>query len=161
MSEQVVCSHCGAMMAPSADGRQYVCRYCGTRTQVAIGADQLALGAALDLANTDVFLARLANTLSQGFAEAARIESRDWAGGRYVTAIEVRLEPDVFFVRREGQHAVAQHQRVVRGIALRTSTLPLDRWLEMLLDALATHANENARAAWVLGQLDTGGRGGR
>jgi hypothetical protein len=76
-----------------------------------------------------------------------------------VEGIEVHLDPDKFFVRREGHHVVAQHQKVVRGIALRTSSVTLDRWFEMLCEALAEHANTNARAAWVLGQIT--GRAGR
>jgi hypothetical protein len=136
-------------MAPGPDGRVVGCRYCGTRIQAAIGADQIAAGMALDLSNIDAFLGRLAATLQQGFAEHARIES----SGSHVASIEVSLEPDVFSVRREGGHAVAQHKKIVRGIALRTSTVPLDRWVDLLLAALAAHANENARAAWVLGQF--------
>jgi hypothetical protein len=152
MTAPVRCDNCGATMTPHFDGRLYTCAYCRAQVQVAIGADQIARGMALDLANVDAFLARLANTLSQGFAEHSRIE----ANGSYVMAIEVLLEPDVFMVRREGQHAVAQHKKVVRGIALRTATLPLDRWVELLTESLANHANTNARAAWVLGQI--GGR---
>jgi hypothetical protein len=153
MSQQIQCSNCGGMMNPQWDGRVYVCPYCKTQAQVGISADQIAAGFALDLANVDHFLSHLANTLSQGFKEHARID----ANGSYVMGIEINLEPNVFLVKREGQHAVAQHRKVVRGIALRTSTLALDRWLELLLESLAEHANTNARAGWVLGQI--GGKG--
>jgi hypothetical protein len=149
MSQPVPCSNCGAMMVPQWDGRIHACPYCRTQVQVAITGDQLAAGMALDLANVDAFLGRLAQTLYQGFTEHTRIEAQ----GNYVIGIEVHLEPDVFMVRRDGQHAVAQHKKVVRGIALKTATVPLDRWVELLMDALARHANMNARAAWVLGQL--------
>jgi hypothetical protein len=152
MPEPVRCDNCGATMNPQWDGRLYACPYCRAQVQVAIGVDQLAAGMALDLANVDAFLSRLANTLSQGFGEHTRID----ASGPHVQGIEIALDPDVFVVRREGHHAVAQHRKVVRGIALRTATLPLDRWVDLLLQALADHANANARAAWVLGQL--GGR---
>ena len=151
MSDQKVvqCTGCGANMAPQADGRVHACPYCGAAIQVAIAADQLAAGMALNLQDVDAFLSRLANTMSQGFQEHTRIE----ANGRTVMLIEINLEPEVFVVRREGQHAVAQHKKVVRGIALKNTTLQLDRWVTMLTTALAKHANENARAAWVLGQL--------
>jgi hypothetical protein len=137
------------MAAPEADGRTYVCPYCRTRVQVAIGADQIAQGMALDLGNMEKFLAQLANTLSQGFAESTRIE----ANGPVVHLIEINLEPEIFTAKRDGGRVLAQHRRVVRGIALKTSTLPLDRWVEQLTAALARHANQNARAAWVLSQL--------
>jgi hypothetical protein len=152
MPEPVACTNCGAMMVPQWDGRVHACPYCRTQIQVAISGDQLAAGMALDIANVDAFLARLAQTLWQGFSEHTRIE----ANGTHVMAIEVNLEPDVFMVRREGNHAQAHHKKVVRGVALRTRAVALDLWVEMLTDALAAHANTNARAAWVLGQL--GGR---
>jgi hypothetical protein len=142
------------MMMPDAQGRVYACHYCNTRVQVGIAGDQIAAGMQLDLANMENFLAQLANTLSQGFSEHTRIE----ANGRVVLAIEVNIESDHFTARREGQHVVAQHKRIVRGIALKTSTLALDRWLEMLTDSLARHANTNARAAWVLSQIGGGRR---
>lgn len=139
-------------MVPDATGRVYACPYCRTQAQVGIDGAQIAAGMALDLTNVDAFLGRLAQTLYQGFGEHTRIQ----ANGNWVQSIEVDLTPDVFLVHREGNHAVAQHKKIVRGVALRTKTLALDVWVGMLTDALADHANTNARAAWVLGQL--GGR---
>ncbi len=137
------------MMAPEADGRTFACAYCGTRIQVAIGADQIALGMAIDLSNLEDFVAKLANALSQGFAEHTQIR----ASGRVVHAIDLNLEPDHFALERHGREFVAQHKKVVRGVALRTAILPLDVWFQKLTDALAAHANQNSRAAWVLSQL--------
>src|SRR5262249_37931798 len=149
MSGPVACSNCGAMMVPAWDGRVYACPFCRTQCQVAISGDQIAAGMALDLSNIDAVLSRLAQTLWQGFSEHTRINAQ----GHYVHGLELNLEPDVFMIHREGQSAVAQHKKVVRGVALRTKTLPLDVWLDLLTEALANHANTNARAAWVLGQL--------
>jgi predicted RNA-binding Zn-ribbon protein involved in translation (DUF1610 family) len=149
-----VCANCGGTMSPQWDGRVYVCPYCGAQTQLAIGADQIARGMQLDFQNMDVFLGQLAQTLAQGFAECARIS----AAGNVVHSIEVTLDPDVYIVMREGRSVVAKHKRVVRGIALKTSTLPLDRWVDKLTESLADHANTNARAAWVLGQIRGGQR---
>jgi hypothetical protein len=140
------------MMVPQFDGRVYSCAYCRTQMQVAIGADQIAAGMALDLANVDTFLSKLAATLKQGFHEHTRIEDN----GGYVLSIEITLDPEVFMAHREGSSVVAKHKKVVRGIALRTKTVTLDSWVDMLTKALASHANQNARAAWVLGQI--GGR---
>lgn len=151
--QPVPCANCGAMMVPSPDGRTYVCRYCQTHVQVAVDASQIAAGMRLDLSNVEAFLAHLAGTLSQGFAERTKIE----AHGQRVHAIEIDLDPDHFIARREGAEVVAEHKKVVRGIALRTNRPPLDRWVELLTEALARHANTNARAAWVLGKLT--GRG--
>jgi hypothetical protein len=137
------------MMVPLGDGRTYACNYCHTQVVVAIDGQQIAAGMRLDLANADAFLAQIANTLATGFAEATRIQ----ANGRQVLSIEVTLDPDVFLAHREAQGVVTQHKRVVRGIALRTTAVPIDRWVQMLTEALARHANTNARAAWVLGRL--------
>jgi len=117
--------------------------------QVAIGADQIARGMAVDLSNLEDFVARVANALSQGFGEHTQIRAR----GRVVDAIDLVLEPDHFALERQGQNFVAKHKKVVRGIALRTATLPLDVWFDKLTEALAAHANQNSRAAWVLSQL--------
>ncbi len=147
------CAQCGAPMTPDATGRLFVCRYCGAQVQHGIGAEQIAQGMALDLSNVDQFLAQLANTLSQGFAEFSRIDARPMNGVNVVHSIEVLVEPDVFVVMREGNRANAHHKKLVRGVALKTTQMPLDQWLDRLLDSLAMKANENARAAWVLGQL--------
>ena len=149
MPQPVTCANCGAMMTPQWDGRIYACPYCKTQVQVAISGEQIAAGMALDLTNMDAFLSKLAYTLWQGFQEHTRIDAQ----GNWVRSIEIHLEPDVFFVRREGQHVVAQHQKIVRGIALRTKQLALDVWVDLLTESLAAQANTNARAAWVLGQL--------
>ncbi len=143
------------MMTPQWDGRVYTCPFCKTQMQVAIGADQIAAGMAIDLANVEAFMTKLATTLSQGFTEHTQIQSN----GAHVLSIEIHLDPDHFHVHREGQHAVATIKKVVRGVALRTKTVSLDLWYTQLTQALATHANTNARAAWVLGQIGTGSSG--
>lgn len=136
-------------MKPHPDGRVYSCGYCGREAQVGVGADQLAAGMALDLTNIDAFLGRLAHALQQALGGQVRV---DGSGG-YVRAIELMLEPDGFLVRREATGVVAQHKRIVRGIALKTRDLPLDQWVHQLSEALARHANVNQHAAWALDQL--------
>ena len=155
MHDPIPCQNCGAMMAPHPqDPRVLHCHYCNTSLQAGVTGDQIAQGMQLDLANVENFLAHLANTLSQGFGERSKIT----ASGREVHAIEIDLDPDQFSVSRNGQHAVATHKRVVRGIALKTQTLSLDVWVEKLFDALAKHSNQSQRAAWVLGRLGGGRR---
>ena len=57
--------------------------------------------------------------------------------GAEIVAIELNLPPDVFLARRDGREVVAQHKSrlMVRGIALKTASHPLDRWVEMLCKA--------------------------
>jgi hypothetical protein len=149
MQNHVQCHHCGAPMLPHPDGRVYSCNFCGTQAQVAVGADQIAAGMALDLSNVDAFLGRLAHALQQALAGQVHVE----ASGGVVRSIDLMLEPDGFIVRREGAGVVAQHKKIVRGIALKTRDLPLDQWVHQLAEALARHANVNAHAAWALDQL--------
>ena len=103
----------------------------------------------VDLSNLEDFVAKLAGALSQGFAEHSKIQSQ----GHVVHAIELALDPDHFALQRQGSEFVTRHKKVVRGVALRTATLPLDQWFQKLTEALARHANQNSRAAWVLSQL--------
>lgn len=141
-SEEVGCDNCGAVMNPMQDGRTYVCRYCSAQRLIGVDASQLAIGMNADLTNVSAFLQRLAHSLETAVADRTRVERH----GAEIIAIELNLPPDVFLARREGRDVVAQHRRMVRGIALKTASHPLDRWVEMLCKALAAHANENTRA---------------
>lgn len=133
-------------MEPGAEGRTFGCKYCGSVMQVAVDAAQIAAGMRLDLTNTSAFLHRLAHMLETAVADHTKIER----SGAEVIAIHLDLAPDVFLARRESHGVLAQHKRLVRGIALKTATHPLDRWVEMVTQALAAHANENARATQAL-----------
>ena len=137
------------MMKPLGDGRTYRCDFCRTQVVVAVEGHQIAAGMRLDLTNIDQFLGQLANTLHAGYAECTRIQ----AVGPTVHAIEVTIEPDGYAIRRDGSGVVAQYKKLVRGIALKTQTLPVDQWVDMLTKSLARQAQSNARAAWVLAQL--------
>jgi hypothetical protein len=149
---QVNCQNCGAPMQPGADHRVYKCGFCGTAAQVAVGADQIAKGMALDMSNIETFLGHLAHALQQAVPQQVRVEG----SGAHVVAIEVNLDPDAFTLRREGGHVVSQYKKLVRGIALKTKDLPLDKWVEMLQQSLAKHANVNAQAGALAAQLGRG-----
>jgi hypothetical protein len=136
-------------MDPGPEGRSYGCKYCGSVMQVAVDAAQIAAGMRLDLSNTTAFLHRLAHTLETAVAERTKIDRH----GSEVVGIQLDLDPDLFLARRESHGILAQHKRLVRGIALKTATHPLDRWVEMVTAALAAHANENARATAALTSL--------
>lgn len=149
MSQQVKCGNCGAMMSPTADGRTYACDYCGKSAQAAIDSQQLADGLKLDVGNAEAFLFQLASALHPGFEGRSRLELQ----GEKVILFELNLDPDLFVARRETRGLVVQHRKMVRGIALKTTTHPLDKWAQQLIKALAAHANENARVAQVLMRL--------
>lgn len=149
MSQTVHCTNCGAPTTPKPDGRTYACGYCGAEILVGVDGQQIARGLALDLHNADIFLAQLATALEHGFAAQMRVQRN----GHHVVSLELTLEPHVFIATREARGVIAKHKRVSRGIALKTTTHPLDRWVALLTQAVAEHANTSARAADVLARL--------
>ncbi len=149
MAEQIRYQNCNAPMKPRADGRTMACDHCGAELQAAVGADQIAAGLKLDLADIDEFVSQLAHALHQGMKERSKLQLE----GTRVVLFELDLGNDMFVVLRESGSVVTRHKKMVRGIALKTATHPIDRWVELLSKALASHANENARVAQVLSQL--------
>jgi hypothetical protein len=135
-------------MVPGADGRTYVCEYCDAQMLVAVDADQIAQGMALDLANVDTFLVQLADALAH-LPEHTKVHRQ----GPHVHAIEITFTGDVFLAKRDAQGITAQQKKLVRGVALKTATHPLDLWVENLTRALAKLANENTRAGQALTRL--------
>ena len=152
MSDTVECKNCGAPTSPGADGRTLSCRYCGVSRQIAVGAAQVMAGLKIDLARTDEFLERLAAAMTGAYGELARVHHH---AGR-VASFEMNLDPDLFVLKREPRGLVAHHKKMVRGVALKTTTVPIDRWAEMLAVALAAHANTSAHAAGVLERIRLG-----
>ena len=143
------CEICGAPTEPGADGRTYACPYCRAQRLVTVDAAQISAGMKLDLANAAAFLDRLAHTLEAAFADRTKIQRH----GAAVQVIELDLGAERFVATREAHGVLAQHKKVVRGIALKTVSHPLDRWVELLTAALAAHANENTRASEALSAL--------
>lgn len=147
-AEPVRCTSCGApMKLYSVDSRVTACEYCGAQVQTAIDHHQIAQGLALDLADLDSFLDRLAERMTAALDSRARIV-RD--AGK-VVAVEINLDPDLFVVKRDpGGGVTAVYKKLVRGVALKSAPHPLDRWYGMLTTSLARFANENARVALAL-----------
>jgi hypothetical protein len=129
-------------MAPMADGRTYACNYCGAKRLIAVDAQQIAQGFQVDVSNVTAFLQHLAHTLESAVADRTRVIRN----GAHVVSLELNLGQDGFLAKHEGGEVVTQHKKIVRGIALKTTAHPIDRWVDMLLKALAAHANENSRA---------------
>jgi hypothetical protein len=136
-------------MLPAPDGRTYDCKYCGAQILVSVEVEQLAAGMKLDLSNATAFLGKLAHMLESAFADRTKVHRQ----GADVHGIEIDLGADLFVARRDGQGVVAQHKKMVRGIALKTATHPLHQWVTMLHTALAALANENTRASQALASL--------
>lgn len=152
MSAPIKCANCGAVMTPGADGRTYACKYCEAEQQVAIDAEQIAAGLRLDTSSAAAFLDQLATVLAASFADRTRVQ-RD---GDRVMLFELDLDKDRFVAKHEGRGVVTQHKRMVRGVALKTVTHPVDVWVGLLAKALAAHANTSAQAVQILAQIKVG-----
>jgi hypothetical protein len=146
------CSECGGPLKLQRVGGAHVCAYCGAQQQIAIDGEQLAAGLQLDLANVESFMHSLAMSLHGHFGDRTKLVAQ---GGR-IELFEINLDPDLFLAKRERGTVVAQYKKLVRGVALKTATHPLDHWVKLLAKALAAHANENARVATVLARLQGG-----
>ena len=149
MTGQVRCSNCGAPMTPQDDGRTFACLHCSAKAQVAIDSEQIAAGMRLDLANMEAFLVQLANALHHGFPDRTKIHRT----GSVIATIELELEKDLFLAKRDAHGVVAVHKKMVRGVALKIVTHPLDKWVELLTRTIAAHVNSNARVAQALARL--------
>jgi ribosomal protein S27AE len=141
--EPIFCPNCGALMAPSDDARVYSCRYCKAQLVAGVGAGQLARGMGVDLANTALAVGQIASYLEQVFPSRVAIERQ----GERVASFSLDMDTDVFVAKDERHGHVFQHRRMSRGVALRTTRLGLDRWVELLAQIVAAHASQSAQAA--------------
>ena len=150
MTELSRCNNCGAPLTQSGpDVRKGVCQHCGAELTVAIDSAQIAAGMQLDIANADAFMRQLARALGHAFGQRTRIE---WSGGR-ITKVSLDLGKDMFVALLDIDQVVGQKKKMVRGVSLKTVAHPIDIWVGLLHEAIATHVNTNAKAATALAQL--------
>jgi hypothetical protein len=150
MTELSRCHNCGAPLSQSGpDVRKGVCQHCGAELTVAIDSDQIAAGMQLDMANAEAFMRQLARALGHAFGQRTRIE---WGRGR-ITKVALDLGKDMFVAVLEIDTVIGQKKKMVRGVALKTVVHPIEDWVLLLHEAIATHVNSNAKAATALAQL--------
>lgn len=152
--EQIRCDNCGALMDAPADGRKYVCSFCNAEQLVAIDGSQIAAALRSDMADVEAFLAQLAAALANAVPERTRVQH----DGVRMVHLEVLFEKDAFVAKRQPDGLVAQHKKMVRGVALKTVTHPLHRWVDLLSAALASHANTSGQVAEALAKRSGGRR---
>ncbi len=152
MSERVACENCGA---PKHHGAE--CEYCSPTSGRAL--DPTVLAATLVGADGDIEIAivTMAAKLVESFPEHASVEhSGGLLSAKKVKLLEVRLDPHIYRVRRDGHHLVAERVKVVRAVALKTTKLDFADWVRELSTDLtamakATAASRAALARWVRG----------
>jgi hypothetical protein len=109
-------------------------------------SDDLDLAAAAlraDARDAPALLAGLAAWLEQAIPDLVTVQ-RKRAGlldsRKQVVRITCRLGEDTFLLEPEGAGTSARRARTVRGITLKTETVPLAEWLNQLATALVSHA---------------------
>ncbi len=105
--------------------------------------DLAAAGLRADARDAPALLAGLAAWLEQAIPGLVTVE-RKRAGmfdsRKQVVRITCRLGEDTFLLEPDGAGTSARRARTVRGITLKTETLPLADWLNQLASALVSHA---------------------
>jgi hypothetical protein len=105
--------------------------------------DLVAAALRADLADSRSFLEALAVRLEGALPGIARVQ-RKRAGllsrDKVVQRIEVTLGDERFACAHAPDGVIAERVHVVRGIALKRETVPVERWIEELAAALSTHA---------------------
>jgi hypothetical protein len=115
----------------------------GDDLEAAPDIDLLAAALRADLQDNRTFLEALAVRLEGALPGIARVQRRR-AGflsrDKVVQRIEVTLGDDRFACAEAPHGLTAEKVHVVRGIALKRETVPVERWIEELAAALSTHA---------------------
>jgi hypothetical protein len=131
------------------------CDYCSPTSGKAL--DPSVLAATIGGADGDIekAIANMAERLKASFPDFTEVETAMFGGK--VKLLEIKLDPHVYRVRRDGKHLVPERSKVVRGVALKTSKLDFADWLRELstdLTAMAkqTAASRAALARWVRGE---------
>jgi hypothetical protein len=115
----------------------------GDDLEAAPDIDLVAAALRADLQDNRSFLQALAVRLEgalPGIAQVQRKRAGLLSRERVVQRVEVTLGDDRFTCAHGAQGLVAERVHVVRGIALKRETVPVERWIEELAAALSTHA---------------------
>ena len=117
--------------------------------------DLVAAALRADLNDLDAFVEALATKLEVSFPDAVRIDRKGGllGGRKRVQRVAVQLGGDSFELERDGGSVICRRRAVVRGIALKTEELELERWLDEVSAALVASADEAGRGRAALEKL--------
>lgn len=107
--------------------------------------DLLAASLRADTADMGTWVDVLGKKLAGALPYRVRLRHGGFFGGGAVTGFTVDLGAWRFGMRLEHGQPSAERTHVVRDIALKTETLPLDAWLDALVEALTELAETSAR----------------
>jgi hypothetical protein len=98
----------------------------------------------------------LAQKLSVALPEQTKIRRRSpklLSRNKQVERVEVQLGTDTFLLSVLGTGAEAARAKTVHGVVIKREELPLDQWLETLLQALAAEARRSETTRLALERL--------
>ena len=104
----------------------------------------------------DTFVEVLGAKLERALPGRAKVERgslRRWSKERRVKRIELELGATRYLLVAEGGVVDARRARAVRGIVLKSETLPLETWIDALARDLAAEAQTSEQAMSSLEQL--------
>ena len=149
------CSNCGGRIEQSADGRKISCPYCGSGTAVSIDPRALAAGLASDAQSLHAGFEHLLQVFRSTLPDRTVVHESGLLFKK-VHGFDVELEEFTFRMKREGGRVVAQCVTTVRGITLKTETLPLEEWVRALAEKLSAMAGSSAAARDAFARIAAG-----
>ncbi len=102
-----------------------------------------------NMTDEKAYVHALATRLTQALPDKARVEfdRHLFAKEETVRSIEVEFDNTLYRLRFDKRHGISTEKaKVVRGISLKTDTVPFTEWLSQLSSELEAYANENASA---------------
>ena len=115
-----------------------------------------AAGLRADAGELSALLEALAAWLEQSVPQLTKVQ-RKRAGlldsRKLVTGLVCQVGPESFALEREGTGLSARRARPVRGVTLKTETLPLATWLDALQTALLREAQVSETSLSALRSL--------
>jgi hypothetical protein len=152
------CENCGAPLPPPTGGRAVECEYCGPTSGRVL--DPVFLASALHGAVDDIEHAAhaLADKLVKTFPDRTQLEtSGGLLSAKKLKLLQITLDPHHYRLRRDGHQVVAERVKVVRGVALKTTQLRFDEWIQELARDLAAMAADTAASRAALARFVRGG----
>ena len=119
--------------------------------------DTLAASLRADSGDLKVFVELLARKLADAFPGRVELQRKGLPGrSRPVRHLALTLGETLFELDSAGGTVAARRRKLVRGVALSTEELPLDRWLDELAAALLAEARRSEQDRLALERLLAG-----
>ncbi len=119
-----------------------------------LNLDLLAASIRADAKDLGLFIEVLASKLGDAIPNAITVEHE---GGLFskkkVKRLHIQLADDRYSLSRAGQGLKADHSHAVRGITLKTESIGVEEWIDILIRHLAELARSSAQARNALNSL--------